>query len=334
MHVYKLHMAYVGKILNLSNIPGADRIERCEVVAGKGGKWSGVTRKGDVAEGDKVIVFLPDAIVPKERPELAFMEQRGWRVRMMRLRGCPSEVLIMPANVMGIEAEIGTDVTDLLGVMKYEKEIPLSLAGEIAGAFPSFIPKTAEQNFQRVPEMRKALVGRECVITTKHNGTSMTFFHRDSRIGGCSRNWELRDKGKSAVWEIAHRHDLPERLPKLGNIALQWECVGPLSGIPNPLKLSRIEPRVFNVWDIDHQEYWGYGAALDAITCFLKMPFVEGEQIIYQDFSDDELRKMAEGVYVESGKQREGIVIRPLKEMRVGGERVSFKVLNLLYHDS
>jgi hypothetical protein len=47
--------------------------------------------------------------------------------------------------------------------------------------------------------------------------------------------------------------------------------------------------------------------------------------------SDDDLRKRAEGVYTESGKQREGIVIRPLTEMQVNGERLSFKVLNLNY---
>jgi hypothetical protein len=48
---------------------------------------------------------------------------------------------------------------------------------------------------------------------------------------------------------------------------------------------------------------------------------------------DEELRKYAEGVY-PNGKQQEGIVIRPMEEMRDRrGNRVSFKVINLLYKD-
>ena len=208
----------------------------------------------------------------------------------------------------------------------------MSVAGEMVGGFPSFIPKTAIMNFQRVPEMRAALVGYGCTMTVKYDGTSQTFYHRDGHVGGCSRNWELRDKNKTAVWDIAHRHNLLEELPKIGNFALQWECVGPLSGIPNPLKLSRIEPRVFDVFDIDAQRYLDYEDAAD-VSIALGLPFVETHFITFCDFSDDELREMAEGEYGESGKQREGIVIRPLKEMQVGGERVSFKVINLRYKE-
>ena len=332
MQIYKLGMAWVGRVLEISPIPDADRIERCEVVCGKGGKWSGVIRKGDISKDDKVVVFLPDSIVPN-LPILSFMEQRGWRVKMMRLRGCPSEVLIIPFSSLlpGVILDVGDDVTDLLDVMKYEKEIPLSLAGEMVGAFPSFIPKTDEPNFQTVPEMRSALVGYGCTMTVKYNGTSQTFYHRSGHIGCCSRNWELRDKGKTAVWNIAHRYDLPEELAKIGNFALQWECVGPkIQG--NSLKLSRIEPRVFDVFDIDAQRYLDYEDAAD-VSIALGLPFVETHFITFRDFSDDELREMAEGKYGESGRQREGIVIRPLEEMKVDSERVSFKVINLRYKE-
>ena len=331
MNVYKPGMAYIGKILQLSDIPDADFILRADVVCGRGGKWSGVIRKGDAEEGDSVVVFMPDAIVPSDVPELAFMEKHKYRVRPMRLRGCPSEVLIMPVEAMNIEAEIGTDVTDLLGVLKYEKEIPLSLSGIMAGAFPSFIPKTDEPNFQAVPEMREALVGKECVITAKVDGSSQTFYHRDGHFGGCSRNWELRDTPAAAVWVIAHRYEIMDILAGMGNFAVQWEAVGPkIQG--NPLELSQVEPRVFDVWDIDGQKHLDFqdtgGVALD-----LGLPTVQLDLMgTYRGYTDDNLRKLAEGTY-ESGRQREGIVVRPVREMRVQGERLSFKVKNLLYRE-
>lgn len=43
-------------------------------------------------------------------------------------------------------------------------------------------------------------------------------------------------------------------------------------------------------------------------------------------------RKLAECKYA-NGRQAEGIVVRPLYPMRVGNERLSFKVLNLLYKE-
>lgn len=332
MKVHESGMSYIGMILSLSSIPDADRILRAEVVCGKGGRWSGVVRKGDVQEADVVVVFLPDSIVP-ETPMFAFMEPRGFRVRMMRLRGCPSEVLIMPMTGLGLPPllEIGTDVTDILGVLKYEKEIPLSLSGQMAGAFPSFIPKTAELNFQKVPEMRLALVGHECTISTKYDGSSQTFYHRDGHIGGCSRNWELKDVGKTAVWDIAHRYELPERLLGLDNYALQWEAVGPGVIRGNPLKLTRIEPRVFDVFDTDAQRYLDYDVARSIVKA-LGLPFVDAIRLsAFGKYTDDDLRQIAEGVYAETGGQREGVVIRPAQEMRVQGERLSFRVINLLY---
>ena len=42
---------------------------------------------------------------------------------------------------------------------------------------------------------------------------------------------------------------------------------------------------------------------------------------------------MAEGKYTSSGKTREGLVFRPMKEEFVNGERTSFKVINLMYKD-
>ena len=327
-------MAWVGVVAETSPIDGADRIQRADVLCGAGGKWSGVVKR-DVQSGEPVVVFLADSILPR-LPCLDFMEKDKWRVRMRRMRGCPSEVLIMPQRLMPMLAgrPVGDDVTFELGVEKYEKEVPTTIGGELAGPFPHFVPKTDEPNFQRVPHLRDALVDTGFYSSVKYDGTSQTVFHRDGDFGACSRNWRLKENSVSAVWKLVERYDLREKLPALGNYAVQWECIGP--GVQNnPLKLSEIEARVFNVYNIDRQEYLGYPEVSNFVTDSLDMPFVrvvyEG---VYVDSDDDELRVMAVGVYAASGTPREGIVIRACSPARHEGERISFKVINLDYKEA
>ncbi len=49
---------------------------------------------------------------------------------------------------------------------------------------------------------------------------------------------------------------------------------------------------------------------------------------------DDDLRRMAAGTYRESGRTREGLVFRQTVPLRVGSERLSFKVVNLEYKEA
>jgi RNA ligase (TIGR02306 family) len=318
MIVDKPGMCWGGQVTAVHPIEGADRIIRAEVVCGKGGKWSCVLPKGTKA-GATVIVFMPDAIVPK-MPETEFMEKYDWRVKMVRLKGCPSEVLAIPRNVV-----VGADYTQGLGVRKYEKEIPAQLAGDIAGNFPSFIPKTDELNFQVVPHFLKALEGNEYYITVKYDGSSQTIFKHEDHFGACSRNWELKT---GVVWELIKRYDLESRIPN--GLAIQWECIGP--GIQgNPLKLKGADCRVFSAYNITAKEYMGL-PGLTRVCRELNLPMVDVvERGTWEPKTDDELREMARGNYTESGKPREGIVIRPREAMRVDSQSLSFKVINLDY---
>ena len=71
-----------------------------------------------------------------------------------------------------------------------------------------------------------------------------------------------------------------------------------------------------------------------AVAQFLDLPMVELVEVGASfDLQDDEaLRRYAERTYT-NGATAEGVVIRPMKETQVNGERLSFKVINLLYRD-
>ena len=226
-----------------------------------------------------------------------------------------------------IAGEIGQDVTLEAGVTKYEKILPANISGEIAGNFPNFIPRTDEPNFQSVPEMVEILRGEKFYATTKMDGSSGTAFNWEERLGVCSRNWELKETEGNGFWRVTRKFlgELPE------GYGVQFELCG--IGIQkNPAGLTEIMPLAFQVFDIGARRY------LDAEDFFkfcsdYTIPHVDIVQIgeVF-DFDDDGLRHFAEGNYA-NGKNREGIVIRPMREMRMPliGGRVSFKVLNLQY---
>ncbi len=325
-------LVYIGRVVLIDAIPGADKIERLEVVLGKGGRWSGCALKGQFVLGESCQVYLQDSLLP-HADEFEFMSKHHWRVRMCKFLGTPSEVLIMPQAIPG---NLGDDVTEVSGVTKYEKPIPASISGEVVGHFPQFIPKTDEPNAQSVPDMIDALCGLPFYSTVKVDGTSTTCFLRDGHFGICSRNYELRESNANTLWQIARQHELEEKVARLGfNVALQWETCGP--GIQgNTSGLSKPDMRLFNIYNIDTHQYLG-AHSFFSMARDMDLPTVEiiEERSLF-DMDIDALRTYAEGTY-DNGKQREGVVIRPITEqtIEIDGEtmRLSFKSINLLYKE-
>lgn len=323
-----MSVAYIGKITSLNEIDNADFLLQGEVVCGRGGKWSVVVRKGDFEAGDTCEVYLQDALLPEE-DRFSFMESSGYRVRMMRLRGVPSEALVMPTTEKTEGLQVGEAIDHLVGVEKYRKPVPNS-SGQIVGAFPTGVPKTGEPNFQTVPEMVEALQGKPYYVAEKADGTSATLFCIGGEVGICSRNWQVEAKPSNFYWAVASQYDV-EALKEYAPIAVQFEIVGP--GIQgNPLGLEKKEGRLFSVYFPDEHEYGGL-LNVEGVSHLLGMPMVRVLDVGNSfDYTTDELRDVADGTY-PNGRPREGIVVRPQEPMRVMGEALSFKVINLEYRD-
>jgi RNA ligase (TIGR02306 family) len=152
----------------------------------------------------------------------------------------------------------GEDVTDHLGIVKWEAAIPAELAGQVEGAFPTFIPKTDQERCQNiVPLIFESNEDSEYEVSMKLDGTSCTIYHNNGKFGVCSRNWELKINDANAnnsLVRIAHDTLLNVELPRLGNYAIQGELMGP--GIQgNREGLKKHELFVFDVYDIDKQRY-------------------------------------------------------------------------------
>ena len=330
-------IATTGIIVELTPVPDADRLLAATVYCGDVGVWHGVVNKENgIAVGDLVEVYLPDAIVPQEA-RFDFMQKMKYRVRVARLRGALSEVLIMPLSDKVAEYTIseGVSIMGVVGVTKYVKDnIDPRLA---LGDFPSHTPKTDEPNYQSLSALhigvfagtkaRQELEGmmwKPWVATVKYDGTSTTAYVDGGELKVCSRN--LIVKG-GEHWAAAKRYDLEGKLRLFNGIALQWETVGP--GIQgNRAKLQDVQARLFCGFDIATQTYIGYDHLLE-LADRLAIPMAdEVASGGAYNLNPADLDGLLNGlVYPNTANKVEGIVVRTRAAMPREA-KTSFKYLN------
>lgn len=255
-------MATIRKIDALRPIEGADAIE-CAIVGG----WTVVTKKGEYGVGDLAVYceidsFIPTAIAPYlTKPghhAKEFEGVEGERLRTVKLRGQLSQGLLLPYATCGKICAEGEDVSELLGIVKYEAPVPAALAGEVKGMFPSMIPKTDQERVQNLKaELAEWLAGGlHWEVTEKLEGSSMTVYMRDGEVGVCSRNLDLKPNADNSLWRAANKYNLPAKLVGIGrNIAIQGEIVG--NGIQGNIYQMRDQDfLVYDIYDIDAGRYF------------------------------------------------------------------------------
>lgn len=325
-------LAYLGVIVTLAPIPNADRLLSAEVECGTaGGRWWGVVSTADGwATGMYARVFLPDALVP-QTDEFAFMARYRYRVKVQKLRGARSEVLIMPRRGVAPEHDsVGDDITAVEGVRKFEKPQPGQQNSARVRTFPVFIPRTDEPHIQRARHLLEVMRGQPVAITQKLDGSSMTLYHHLGHIGVCSRNQEI-EPDDSAWWRVGG--PIAHRLPE--GVAVQGELVGPaIQG--NPLGLDAQAFMAFSIYDITARRYQDF-ESFQSFCQGADIPMVPymGTWHIFNfddlELFETELLAIAEAQSYPNGQPAEGIVVRPMTEQVMGVERVSLKVLNPLY---
>jgi len=328
-------LATIQKITELNPIPKADRIEVASVLG-----WKLVVKKGEFQAGDLCVYIVIDTLLPptswneflhdKSDPE------KKIRLRTVKMRGQISQGLALPMSILGdriTEFEEGDDVTQILGVEKYEKPIPTQLDGSMRCGFPGLIPKTDEILVQNVPGVMEEMRGKTFYGTVKIDGTSGTFANLDGEIHACSRNTSWLESETNTYWQMVKKYNLKEVLLGAGDIAIQGEVAGP-SIQKNTAGLSEQQLFVFDVYDIRNGCRYNYDQLVDfcSLHSLPMAPLICGGVFDYE--SIDDLLKVAESAtYIENGKPAEGIVIRPEVETysdAISG-RLSFKVMNNKY---
>ena len=329
-------LASVQYVHDVWPIEGADLIE-CIGVLG----WRCVTKKGEFTVGDLCVYFEIDSFLPID-DRFAFLGStsrknnellgEGYRLRTQRFCGQISQGLALPMSILPKgNWEIGTDVSELLGVRKWVVSERASSDGTIIGGLPPEVPKTDETRVQTEPGLIKEFSGVPYYITTKMDGTSVTMYRIGGHFGVCGHNYELADDNKCSFWKWAHEREVEERLVAVGmdDIVLQGEfCASGIQG--NPLGLKTPEWYVFTVRDARAGKRFG----IDEMTKVcdkvgLSMVPVEevGNDLPYRSVED--LLERARGHY-PNGRTKEGIVIRPQEPIYspIIGSCLSMKVIN------
>ena len=337
-------LATIRKIKEINPIEGADAIELA-VVDG----WQVVVAKNvGHRVGDLVVYCEIDSFLPIE-PEFEFLrkssykkmgDQEGFRLKTIKLRGQISQGLILPYSVIPIaqfataaDLPEGMDVSEMLGIVKYEPPIPAQLAGKVKGSFPSFLRKTDEE---RIQNLEKEYT--EWTLSSKHqfyateklDGSSFTCYIKNGEFGVCSRNMDLLETEDNTFWAVARKLDLENKLRSFGkNICFQGEMVG--SGIQgNHYNMKDQTVFFYNIFLIDEREYVGYDEFrnmlfdLDlACVPVLSYPFnfPADSEAAFPTVSA--LLRSAEGKSVLNDKvEREGLVIRSMDRT------ISFKAIS------
>lgn len=200
-------LARVVTIDSLHAIEGADRIELAMV----GGK--GLYQPGDLA-----VYFEIDSLLPTDNPAFSELADRlsskllfeidgkGYaRIKTAKLMKQLSQGFCVPLQeineqlIVGVDLKVDDDLTDKLGILKYEagEERSMNNAGVSDGIkgkaskpFPSFIPKTDQNRVQNVVPrfLLASQAGEKFEKTFKLDGSSMTVWFKDGHIGVASRN--------------------------------------------------------------------------------------------------------------------------------------------------
>ncbi len=287
----------------ITPIKNADVIETAHVDG-----WTCVVKKGEFKPGDTGIYFEIDSFLPADDDRYAFLAKdfrdfkdpndnftlvRGARLRTMTLRKQLSQGLFLPLSSFPELADVlvGTDVTEILGIRKWEAPIPNELEGSVLGALPSYIKTTDQERIQNLMTVLDTdIIGRTFEKSIKLDGTSMTVYFSNrtveaGHVGVCGRNWEYArgnhftlggfikrgewwkafkalfqwkkyaEKEDNTYFKVADDLNLIEALRDYGrNIAVQGELVGP--GIQGNVELMKDhEFYIFDVWDIDDHRY-------------------------------------------------------------------------------
>ena len=316
-------LASVQRVWKIEPIEGADRIELAHVLG-----WQCVVNKGQILPMDTAVYFEIDSFLPI-RPEFEFMRAssyknsdimgEGFRLKTMRFRGQLSQGLLLPLSMfpeIPADAEVGTDVTELLGVRKWEIEERATTGGTVIGTLPYDIPHTDETRVQAMPELIQEFRGLEYYISTKMDGSSHSIGIDENGFHVTGHNYEYKDDGSSGFYKLVNERGYKTKLEAfakengLKTLTIQGEYCGP-GILKNRLKLVKPEWYVFTVREN------GKRVGLDRMLEVCRalgldhVPIEERGMDLPSKYPTVEaLLERADGDYPRGGK-KEGIVIRP-----------------------
>ncbi|KXS22569.1 hypothetical protein M427DRAFT_130222 [Gonapodya prolifera JEL478] len=331
----------VGAIEHHSN---ADSLDLATVLG-----YTCIVKRDLFSVGDLVVLIQPDTVLP-DAPWAATYRAKYNRVKAVRLRNEWSFGIVESVAILGDYAgprDVGTDVTEVLGVTKYDppqlddgtgQRFVTGIRGDVVGrvGLPFNIPKTDEERWQSLPAKRIP-IGLPVDITLKIDGQSWTAYVKllengEVACGITGRNVEFDlATADNAYTQLDRAYGVLDKLKayvlKTGkSIALRGESYGgqiqkakhnPHSSLPRGLAL-------FGVYLIDEKRYAHKGDPFYFVEVARELglpavPIVEKDVLLTREH----IKLYDEGLDKINGKPFEGVVVKHAKG--------SFKIINKSY---
>jgi len=327
-----------------------DNADRLEIARPIGSDWHVIVGKGDFKTGDLGVYIPIDSIVPdvfvQKYLSGSKIKLEKNRIRSAKIRGVISQGLLVPAEP---GYQLGQDVTDELGIIKYEPPERLTFGGGnkeklpkkekpfrryINSLFPEYTKiQNHKNNINVIPE------GTEVVITEKIHGSN----HRSGSIyvGGFKRPWYIKLWNKICFkkperwhftvgshhvvkWyedQLYHRAARESGIDKLDHnwngLIFYGEVAGPgiqelMYGIPpGQIRLFIFDIIYMNMYGQYHYLPW------DEVVELCELAGLETVPVIYRGPWSNDLVKLADGKTLVSGAKhhREGFVVKPVSEL-------------------
>lgn len=335
--------------------PNADRLELAHVR-----DFQCVVQKGKFERGDLVAYIREASLVPQWLLKRLGLEGKlagsnKNRVKAVRLRGQLSQGVVLPVKQAHvpliqqpdygwIEREdgkkytvaLGDDVSDVLGIEKYEPPIPVHMAGEVFNAHGRTVRYDIE-NFKNYPNVIQQ--GEPVIMTEKLHGTWCCIgvvpdqqAHEDAGrwiitskgLSAKGLAFKLNEKNENNLYVRAmrqHASDIDKRVDDDQYLYILGEVFG--GGVQDlHYGIAKNDNDVgFRVFDMysgrpGHGHYLNY----DELKAKCEDFELDMVPVLYEGpFSKAQMKHLTDGPETISGNQshiREGIVIRPQIEKR------------------
>ena len=289
--MYGKPLAYIVKIKDIREIPGADRIELATVM-----DYTVVVKKNEYKPGDFGLYVEVDSVLPDDAekfPFFEFLRDKKFKIKSMKLGkfGVISQgILFKPSDIGLTNVKVGQDYTQqfkITEIVQDEEEAGLTNNNKKDNWFirklmrykwfrdwrkrhnvsetwnETFPGKSDEENVQKIyTEMYEKYANEEWVATEKLEGQNITIyteevkglFGKTKRVGVCSRTRELNKNGTGKnFWDTVIREKLDERIKAIPG---EWWCRGEHLGPGIQKNIYKLQRTTVRFFDFYRKEYY------------------------------------------------------------------------------
>lgn len=331
----------ITKIETLIKHPNADTLDLITVL----GDFPVVAKSGQYKIGDLCCYISVDTIAPdnedfyflcplnKEKYEedgevkeritgpkypVGSVPEKYRRIRSKKIRDIYSQGMLFPLqdNLKGLKE--GDDVTEILGLKKYEEEEEENIPGsKVRSGDQEKAPEGWKIPYYDIEGIRKYIKclqdNEEIVLTEKVHGSNYSVVYDGEKVWCKSRNRYLKRDEDCDWWEVTMRLGLEEKLKAYPNLVFFGELTGKVKGFRYGCQIvnGKLETTVyfFDIYNTKTNRYLSY----DEFVSIIDELKLNKAPLLYRGpwIGKEKMYPYAEGITTLNDKHiREGFVLR------------------------